>query len=199
MYALVSCSGTEDENTVNGYEYVDLGLPSGTKWASRNVGAKNAESAGTFFAWGEVTESNYTEAECETYNRSASDLSKAGIVQNLRLTAEYDAATHNMGAGWSMPSERHFKELVENCSWTWQDKPAGYKVIAKNGNMIFLPATGYMESESNQNYPSQGFYWTSEMESNSTKNAIGFGFSSTNHETTSFYREIGRCVRAVTK
>ena len=59
-----SCSGVDEENTVNGFEYVDLGLPSGTIWAASNIGAKAPESAGSYFAWGEISESNYyTEAE----------------------------------------------------------------------------------------------------------------------------------------
>ncbi len=197
--SFVSCGESEDENTINGFEYVDLGLPSGTKWAASNVGAKTAESKGTYFAWGEVTESNYTEVECETFNQSASDLAKNGVIQNLKLTSEYDAATHMMGIGWSTPTKKQFEELIANCTWTWQTKPAGYNIVAKNGNSIFLPATGYMSGDGNLNYASQGYYWTSEIESNSKQNAYGFEISSKDHNVQSFYRDKGMTIRAVTK
>jgi len=198
MFAFISCNGVDDENTVNGFEYVDLGLPSGTKWATRNIGAKAAESAGSYFAWGEISESNYTEAECETCNLSVSDLTKHEIIKNSKLTADYDAATYNMGIGWQIPTKRQYEELMTICTWIWQEKPSGYKVVAKNGNSIFLPTTGYMSEGRNLNYANQGFYWTSEIESDSHQNAIGFGFSSNEYNTKSYYRDGGRCIRAIT-
>lgn len=142
-----SCSGVDEENTVNGFEYVDLGLPSGTKWATCNIGAKSPESAGSYFAWGEISESNYTEAECETCNLSVADLTKHEIIKSLRLTADYDAATYNMGIGWQTPTKQQYEELKTNCTWIWQDKPSGYKIVAKNGKSIFLPTTGYIQTE----------------------------------------------------
>lgn len=194
-----SCSGVDEENTVNGFEYVDLGLPSGTKWAASNIGAKAPESAGSYFAWGEISESNYyTEAECETCNLSVADLTKHEIIKSLRLTANYDAATYNMGIGWQTPTKQQYEELKTNCTWMWQDKPSGYKIVAKNGKSIFLPTTGYMSNEGNLNYANQGFYWTSEVESGSSKNAIGMGFSSNEYNIKSYYRDGGRCIRAVT-
>lgn len=193
-----SCSGVDEENTVNGFEYVDLGLPSGTKWATSNIGAKVPESAGSYFAWGEISESNYTEAECETCNLSVADLTKHEIIKSLRLTADYDAATYNMGIGWQTPTKQQYEELKTNCTWIWQDKPSGYKIVAKNGKSIFLPTTGYMSDGRNLNYANQGFYWTSEVESGSSKNAIGLGFSSNEYNIKSYYRDGGRCIRAVT-
>lgn len=193
-----SCSGVDEENTVNGFEYVDLGLPSGTKWAASNIGAKVPESTGSYFAWGEISESNYTEAECETCNLSVSDLTKHEIIKSLRLTADYDAATYNMGIGWQTPTKQQYEELKSNCTWIWQDKPSGYKIVAKNGKSIFLPTTGYMSDGRNLNYANQGFYWTSEVESGSSKNAIGLGFSSNEYNIKSYYRDGGRCIRAVT-
>lgn len=195
----VSCGETEDENTVNGFEYVDLGLPSGTKWASRNVGANKPESAGNYFAWGEVTESNYTELECDAYNLYPSELSKYGITLNSKLAPDYDAATHNMGTGWSTPTTTQFEELMANCTWIWQDSPKGYKVVGSNGNSIFLPVTGYMTEEGSLNYPNEGYYWTSQVEANSLQQALGFGINSSDYKVRSFYRDRGRCVRAVTK
>lgn len=193
-----SCSGVDEENTVNGFEYVDLGLPSGTKWAASNIGAKSPESTGSYFAWGEISESNYTEAECETCNLSVADLTKHEIIKSLRLTADYDAATYNMGIGWQTPTKQQYEELKTNCTWIWQDKPSGYKIVAKNGKSIFLPTTGYMSDGRNLNYANQGFYWTSEVESGSSKNAIGLGFSSNEYNIKSYYRDGGRCIRAVT-
>lgn len=194
----VSCSGGDDENTVNGFEYVDLGLPSGTKWATCNIGAKAPESSGSYFAWGEISESNFTEAECETCNLSVADLTKHEIIKSLKLTADYDAATYNMGIGWQTPTKQQYEELKTNCTWMWQDKPSGYKIVAKNGKSIFLPTTGYMSDGRNLSYANQGFYWTCEVESGSSKNALGFGFSSNEYNIKSYYRDGGRCIRAVT-
>ncbi len=197
--AFVSCAETEDENTVNGFEYVDLGLPSGTKWATSNVGAKKPEATGTYFAWGEVTESNYTEVECETFGQSVSDLTKNGIIQNQKLASEYDAATHVMGIGWSTPTTKQFEELITNCTWEWQTNPKGYNVVAKNGNSIFLPVTGYMTDEGTLSYADEGYYWASDVEQGSTQQSLGLGINSDEYKIRSYYRERGRCVRAVTK
>ena len=198
VFSFVSCGGDDDDNTVNGYEYVDLGLPSGTKWARCNVGATSSESAGSYFSWGEVAETNYSEDDCYTYGISTYELTQYGIVKDYKLTAEYDAATSIMGTGWKMPSKNQFRELLDYCTWVWQENPYGYKVIGENGNSIFLPSTGYMTSGKSLSYKKEGYYWTSEIESNSSYYANAIYFSSGSRYIDTFYRERGRCIRAVT-
>ena len=137
------------------YEYVDLGLPSGLKWATHNIGATAAEEYGNYYAWGEVvTKETYTEANSETYGKSMSDISGT----------EYDAATVNWGDEWRMPTYNEMYELMNNCTWTWvtQNGVNGYKVASKvNSNYIFLPAAGVRDGASLSGAGSYGYYWTS--------------------------------------
>ena len=91
-------------------DYVDLGLPSGLKWAAYNIGATTATEYGDYYAWGEVfTKETYTSANSETYGESMSDI--AGT--------EYDVATVNWGGDWRMPSNAEIGELMDNCNWEW--------------------------------------------------------------------------------
>ena len=99
-------SGTE-----NGHDYVDLGLPSGLKWATCNVGASNATDYGDYYAWGETTtKTEYTEDNSLTYGKQMNDISG---------NPQYDAATANWGGGWRMPTYDELRELMFNCTWTW--------------------------------------------------------------------------------
>lgn len=133
-------------------DYVDLGLPSGLKWAAYNIGATTATEYGDYYAWGEVlTKETYTIANSETYGESMSDISG---------NAEYDAATAIWGGDWRMPSEAEIQELRDNCNWEWttQGGKKGYKVTGPNGSHIFLPAAG---SHTANTAGSEGYYWSS--------------------------------------
>lgn len=140
---------------INGYDYVDLGLPSGLKWATCNVGANSPEEYGNYFAWGEtVTKSEYTQDNSLTYGRPMGDIS--GNVQ-------YDAATANWGGTWRMPTEAELNELVNKCTckWATQNGVNGYKVTGPNGNSIFLPAAGTRGGTSLDGAGDYGVYWSS--------------------------------------
>ena len=154
------------------YEYVDLGLPSGLKWATHNIGATTAEEYGNYYAWGEVvTKETYTEANSETYGKSMSDISGT----------EYDAATFNWGGNWRMPTEEEMKEMLSMCVWegTMQNQVYGYKLTSKiNGNSIFLPAAGYRNGASLSNAGSSGSYWSSTPDGNNGANHFVFGIIS---------------------
>ncbi|MBQ3752201.1 MAG: hypothetical protein II864_01480 [Prevotella sp.] len=125
---------------------VDLGLPSKTKWAARNIGANSAEDFGYYYAWGEVdtkTEYNYntyTMRTGGTYLNLGDDYSIAGT-QN-------DAAVVNWGGIWTTPTKAHFDELLNTsiCSWSRMNINGvnGYLVTGPNGNRIFFPDAGYM-------------------------------------------------------
>ena len=102
-------SGSDSE--IAGHEYVDLGLPSGLKWATCNVGAEKPEDYGDYFAWGEIeTKSEYTESNSLTHGKQMDDIS--GDVQ-------YDVAAANWGDSWRMPTKDEMIELVSNCEWEW--------------------------------------------------------------------------------
>ena len=152
-YLLYSNLGT---NTINGHEYVDLGLPSGTKWATCNVGANSSEEYGDYYAWGEIsTKSEYSGDNSLTYCRDMDDISG---------NVNYDAATANWGGSWRMPTEAKMEELLDECTWTLltsQSGVNGYKVTGPNGNSIFLPAAGNREYSSLNYVGERGYYWTS--------------------------------------
>ncbi len=130
---------------------VDLGLPSGLKWASCNVGATTPEGYGNYYAWGETApKDDYSWATYKHNNgvNSSDNITKYGNnADNLTtLEPEDDAATANWGSAWRMPTAAEMDELLEHCTWTWttQNDVKGYQVTSKtNGNSIFLPAAGY--------------------------------------------------------
>ena len=159
----------------NGHEYVDLGLPSGIKWATCNVGANSPEEYGDYFAWGETQpKSTYNWSTYKYCNGTYDSLTKYctnlgvldvpyGTIDNkVTLELEDDAAYVNWGGNWRMPTIKELDELknTSNCTWTWstQNGVNGYKVTSKkNGNSIFLPA-----ASKNNDY---GYYWSNSLES----------------------------------
>lgn len=129
------------------YGCVDLGLPSGTKWATCNVGATSPEEYGNYYAWGETTTK-------DTYSwgtyKYGSDPTKYNSTDKLTtLEAADDAATANWGKEWRTPTSAEWQELIDNCTWNWiinynETGVKGYIFTSKtNGNTIFLPAAGY--------------------------------------------------------
>ena len=173
-----SCESSIEENGVgkhNVHKYVDLGLPSGLKWATCNVGATTPEEYGDYFAWGEVepkTTYNWSTYKYGTnYNQltkycSESRFGKDGFTDNKTvLDPEDDAATANWGSVWRMPTKAEQDELRNNCTWDWttQNGVKGYKVTGPNGNSIFLPAAGYMLEGALNHARSVGYYWSSSL------------------------------------
>jgi len=138
-------------NKINGHEYVDLGLPSGTLWAKCNVGASSPEEYGYYFAWGETTyKYNYTSDTYAYYSNPTT------------LPLHADAASYSWGGGWHMPTKSDFEELKNECTWVWTriGNTNGYKV-SKNGKSIFLPAAGN-RLETNRDYAGKYcLYWFS--------------------------------------
>lgn len=144
-------------NIINGHEYVDLGLPSGLKWATCNVGANKPEEDGCYYAWGETkTKEVYDTVTSLTYGKKLGDFS--GVER-------YDAARANWGGSWRMPIRSEFEELIDNCKWTFTSigGNSGYIVEGPNGNTIFLPAAGCLEGQSKaKKYKGKvGYYWSS--------------------------------------
>lgn len=143
--------GNSTTGVENGYEWVDLGLPSGLKWATCNVGATKPEEIGYLFAWGEVEpKEDYSLGNYKWYNASDSTYTKYctdssfGTVDNKTvLDPEDDAATVNMGGPWRMPTDEEFLELMNLCRWERTKK--GYKVIGPNGSSIFLSTYFYFD------------------------------------------------------
>ncbi len=150
------------QNTENGHAYVDLGLPSGLKWATCNVGANTPEEMGGFYAWGETeTKELY---DWSTYKfGTENNFSRYNSVDGKTvLELEDDAANANWGGSWRMPTIAEFQEIIDNCTWTYNTENGGYTVTGTNGNSIFLPQTGYYYGSSFQG-DMAGFYRTSSM------------------------------------
>ena len=182
-------------------EYVDLGLPSGLKWATCNVGANSPEEYGNYYAWGEVlTKTEYSSSNCPTYGLTASQLQAQGYIDvEGNLTAQYDAATLNWGGNWRLPTKAEMQELIDNCTWKWttQNGVKGYKVTGPNGNYIFLPAAGHRYNSSLNYAGNSGYYWSSASNEISSTIMYYLSFNSDNHSMSSFQRSYGFSVRPV--
>ena len=164
------------DGTCNGHDYVDLGLPSGTLWATCNVGANVPEEYGDFFAWGEVEpKSNYswnTYKYCNNGNSHQltkyciySDYGFDGFVDNMStLQPVDDPATVNFGNGWCTPSYDQWVELISiNKKWTTQNDVDGWLFTSSNGSSLFMPATGWGESSEIIDSGLAGKYWANSI------------------------------------
>ena len=195
-------------------EYVDLGLPSGTLWATCNVGANSPEEYGDYFAWGETkpkTTYNWSTYKYGSYSRLRKYCknSSYGTVDNkTELEPSDDAATANWGSEWQMPSEEQYDELINSSytttTWTTLNGVNGRMIVSKsNGNSIFLPAAGYRFDTSLHDAGSDGNYWSRSLYAsplNTSDNSIKayyLGFNSSSIYTSYNYRCYGLSVRPV--
>ena len=185
-------------------EYVDLGLPSGTLWATRNIGANSPEESGDYFAWGETEPkeeyymSNYKwyDYDNELYTKYCTD-SGYGMIDDKELEPRDDAAWANWGPSWRMPSLEQLRELKEKCSWEWIERngTSGYLVTGPNGNTIFLPAAG---EASFPNAEGEGYYWSRTLgPSSDPSKAYSLSFNSLWILPEQARRSVGYPVRAV--
>lgn len=143
------------DGNINDHGYVDLGLPSGTRWARCNVGAAAPNKSGEYYAWGEIYDkSEYTMANSATYGQD--------YPHEIKNLPKYDAAASNWGATWSLPSAEDVQELIDNCTFIIvQYKYAiGYLATGPNGKSIFLPAGGWKTAASNPGYGLTTNIWT---------------------------------------
>ena len=182
---------------------VDLGLPSGTLWADRNVGADSPEDYGDYFAWGETSTKNTYDWDTYKWCRGSGDtMTKYCTVDNKTvLDLEDNAAYVNMGSEWRMPTFDEQKELCNKCTWTWttQNGVKGYNVTGPNGNSIFLPAAGYRYVGNLYDAGSTGYYWSSSLYKSYPSIAWDLKFNSSSHNSSSDYRYGGHTVRAVAR
>ena len=168
-------------------EYVDLGLPSGLKWAKCNLGASKPSDYGDYYAWGETApKTDYTWATYKWMQAGQSDwkhITKYTIADGQGegiwydsagafigdnktvLDAADDAATQQLGSPWRMPTVDEQEELITKCTWTWttQDGVNGCQVKGPNGNAIFLPAAGYRDESGLIEAGSWGYYCSNSL------------------------------------
>ena len=189
---------------------VDLGLPSGIKWATCNIGAEKPEDYGNYYAWGEVVPKE--EYSWDTYkyaNGYRDKLTKYcnnvsygdnGFTDDkTALDLEDDAAHVNWGGSWRMPTEVEWIELQENCTWTQttQNGVTGHLVTSKtNGNSIFIPAA---EARFNTRPVNLGIgtYWSSSLNEDHAFSARRTSLGSSNVSLLSSHRCLGCSVRPV--
>ena len=178
--------------TANGHEWVDLGLPSGTLWATCNMGASTPEGYGNYYAWGETsTKSTYDWSTYRyangDYNRltkycNKSDYGNNGFTDNLTtLQGGDDPAASNWGGGWQTPSKAQWDELLANTThqWTTRNGKSGRLFTSKtNGQTLFLPAAGGRWDSELRYAGSHGIYWSRSRTTGSPDYAWNLLFSS---------------------
>lgn len=136
--------------SVSGHDYVDLGLPSSTLWATSNIGAEMPIENGTQFSWGEVKEKKeYLEDNYYSPDKTLNSSSFCGL---KRLALNEDAAAVNWGGAWRMPTKVDFQELLDYCRWEHYVDYMGtglcfYKVVGPNGKFIILKEKDFREGE----------------------------------------------------
>jgi hypothetical protein len=216
----------EDDPFINGYEYVDLGLPSGTKWAKCNVGANSETEAGLYFAWGETqghTAGDGREFDSENYKFIEGDFPDSGVedyslkerglaYNGLSMTKynssdgltillpEDDAAHVNMGGEWRMPTKEDFEELSSNTTsvWTTVNGVLGRTFTSNvNGNVLFVPAAGCIIAGQMYYYQDTAFLWTSSLRQEDVFNAWDFDAYSSYVGVSEGHRCEGQNVRGV--
>lgn len=200
----------------NGFGYVDLGLPSGTLWATCNVGANSPIEYGKYFAWGE-TDGYYDNQEhyfdWGDYKYGYNDGSKFtkynnrrkyGIVDSkLELELIDDAAHVNMGVVWKMPTTEQIDELVNKTENEWVDDYQGTGVAGqvfismKYDNTMFIPASGYRLNTSVYGQGAIVGLWTSTLDDDDPLFGFLGDFNSHNFNLGSIGRYYGYCVRGV--
>lgn len=208
-----SCKKDDDKSeggggNTGGYEYVDLGLPSGLLWATCNVGANKPEDYGNYYAWGETTTKNTY--DWDTYRwcgngdyhnlTKYNTLSSYGTVDNRTVLDITDDVAHaNWGGAWRMHTKTELQELLDCCTWTWTTlgENKGYRVTGPNGESIFLPAAGYYDEGSLFGADEIGSYWSSSLDTGSPEGAYDLVFNSDYEAMGSNYRCYGQAVRLV--
>lgn len=194
-YCGTTCSAQTVSGKVGGHNYVDLGLPSGLKWATCNVGGSKPTDYGNYYAWGEVKpkkkydwnsykwsklfsvpDKGYKKKQIKycansiiTY-KGETYVPKEGVPDTLStLEQEDDAATANWGKKWRMPSSIEQQELLDGCNWEWTTNFANTGVTGMvgtsktNGNVIFLPASGFRMNFTIRESGNFGAYWSSSL------------------------------------
>ena len=198
-------------------DWVDLGLPSGTIWATRNVGASAPEDYGDYFAWGEIVPKDYYDWSTYKWDKVYYDADgywHHGFTKyctnsyygyngftdgKTELDASDDAACAHYPGG-RMPSLEQIQELCDNCTWqrTQRNGVNGLLVTGPNGNTLFLPAAGCRWEESLYYVGTYGVCWSRTLDSNYPGSACGLYFcSGWDYWCDSNRRYDGRTVRAV--
>ncbi len=186
---------------IAGHDYVDLGLPSGTLWATYNVGATKPTEYGDYFAWGETEPKEvYADSTYKWFNADSKIFTKYNSEDGLKtLLPEDDAATANWGSEWRMPTNEEQRELVEECQYQMTEVNGVYgaKFTGKNGNSVFFPAAGGRVGTGLVSVGYFGVYWSYSLREKDEDYARNLGIGEKNVHWGEGDRGKGYSVRAV--
>ena len=180
--------------------WIDLGLPSGTKWACCNVGASAPEDYGNYYAWGETQPKSVYFASTYQYNNGNLYHDNYIYIGSDIAGTSYDDATANWGAPWRMPSLKQIQELLNytTSTWTTENGVNGRKFTGSNGGSIFLPAAGKRWGSGLDKAGSFGHYWSSTLYERDQSRAYNLYFYSDYAKWSNHFRDDGgRSVRPV--
>ena len=142
-----------EDDTYNGHQYVDLGLPSGTKWATMNVGASSETDYGNYYQYGKGA-AQYATTSSDSIYRGTDD----------PLAASADTAVQVWGGQWHMPTRAQIEELIANTTYKWETNYKGSTInggtFTANNAVLFLPAAGYWNGGERYSVGG-GYYWGS--------------------------------------
>ena len=210
---LLYASESETPNDpFNGHEYVDLGLPSGTLWATKVVGGDNS----LYFQWGDIEgwtaeQINNGEKAFDYYGSDykwnegeltcdGSSMTKYNATDGKTVLDLEDDAVHvHMGGDWHMPTKEQWEELTVNTTstWTTQNGVNGRLFTASNGKSVFVPAFGFAGGGSLYYVGSHGCVWSSSVSEDGLSNAWRLYFHSSYVSMNSVRRAYGHCVLGV--
>ena len=187
----------EGRGMYNGYEYVDLGLPSGLKWATCNLNVNYQTEYGSYYQWGATKKS--TNGATNLYYSGSTSLISSGK----------DMIRNTYGGTWRMPTSAECQELIDNTvsSVTTIDDVKGFKfsrIINDKERYVFFPfagdwPNGYMKARNGEYF----YIWTSTKSiiSSGTYYAYRFGYSNESGNITLGHvaRDFGYSLRGVIK
>ena len=166
--ALKSSMGIGGGGSTSAYstEYVDLGLPSGTLWATCNLGANRPEMIGEYYAWGEfITKPTYTKDNYIYNDGKWGKFKKYNGSDSFELTANDDIANRKLGGVWHMPTREQITELFGNCNWriATYNGVRGATITGPNNNQIFIPFARILSEDNIQHAINSFSFWTKNL------------------------------------
>ncbi len=194
----------DSDGSIFGHDFVDLKLPSGTLWATCNVGANTPAEYGKYFAWGEITTKNFYSWDnykwCSddfyTLTKYNTDTAYGNVDNKTVLDLQDDVAYANWGGEWRVPTYEQMMELKDNCTWTWLQDSKGFKVTGANGKSIFLPANGHYTFDLYQS-GAVGYYWSGSLYSQNSRKSYYLYICSTGLFVDCERRSYGHSIRPV--
>lgn len=186
----------------NGHEYVDLGLPRGTLWATCNIGATSPEEYGNYYAWGEISDKTVYDWSTYKYGSSESNVTKYNATDGLAILQKEDDAAHvNWGGDWQIPTIAQFEEMLNNCQTSFRTINNIHCVVFTstiNNNYIIIPESGRKWQSSFYYKNEYYFYWCSNVAINSYSD-YGYGEFKSNYPTQNTFmsRSAGLSIRPV--